>query len=338
MPRTRTLAAALLAALALLLSACTSGEGGAQANAPDDVGDQDAQADAGNTAGETHDVALISHAPQGDTFFDIIRAGADGAAAGRNITYEYTSDGDATRQATLIQNAIDRGVDGIAVSVPSPDALNPVIRAAVDAGIPVVTYNAGGDTWADAGALAFFGQDESVAGAAAGGRLAEEGAEHVLCVIQAQGQVQLEARCDGVEEGLGGAEIERLYVEGTDMPSVQSSITAKLQQDPSISHVITLAAPIALTAVQAIDAAGTETELVTFDTNAELVGAIENGDVSWAIDQQPYMQGYLAIDALRLYLENGNVLGGGENVLTGPAFIDESNIAEVAEYARRGTR
>ena len=75
-----------------------------------------------------------------------------------------------------------------------------------------------------------------------------------------------------------------------------------------------------------------------FDTNAELVDAISNGGVQWAIDQQPFLQGYLAVDSLWLYLNNRNVIGGGLPTLTGPAFIDKSNIDAVAEYAKKGTR
>ena len=60
--------------------------------------------------------------------------------------------------------------------------------------------------------------------------------------------------------------------------------------------------------------------------------------MQWAVDQQPYLQGYEAVDSLWLYLTNANVLGGGQTVLTGPSFIDSSNVAQVAQYAERGTR
>src|SRR6185295_18702022 len=68
----------------------------------------------------------------------------------------------------------------------------------------------------------------------------------------------------------------------------------------------------------------------TFDTNAELVDAIKAGKIQWAVDQQPFLQGYLAIDSLWLYLNNRNTIGGGQPVLTGPAFIDKSNIGAIA--------
>jgi simple sugar transport system substrate-binding protein len=122
------------------------------------------------------------------------------------------------------------------------------------------------------------------------------------------------------------------------MPSVESTITAKLQQDPAIDHVVALGAPIALTAVQSVGNAGSSAKIVTFDTNAALVDSIQKGDVQWAVDQQPFLQGYLAIDSLWLYVTNKNLIGGGQPTLTGPSFIDKSNIAAVAELAKSGTR
>jgi simple sugar transport system substrate-binding protein len=158
-----------------------------------------------------------------------------------------------------------------------------------------------------------------------------------VCIIQDQGNVALEARCAGVASGFGGP-VENLNVNGTDMPSVQSTITAKLQQDPSIDYIMALGAPIALTAVQAKDNAGSNARIATFDTNAALVDAVKNDQVQWAVDQQPFLQGYLAVDSLWLYLNNGNTIGGGQPTLTGPAFIDKSNIDPIAEYAKNGTR
>jgi simple sugar transport system substrate-binding protein len=119
---------------------------------------------------------------------------------------------------------------------------------------------------------------------------------------------------------------------------VQSTITAKLQEDSSIDNVITLGAPIALIAVQSVKEAGSSAKLETFDTSSELVAAVQDGSVQWAIDQQPYVQGYEAVDSLWLNLTNANTIGGGEAVLTGPAFIDSSNIDAVSEYAKAGTR
>ena len=123
------------------------------------------------------------------------------------------------------------------------------------------------------------------------------------------------------------------------MPSVKSTITAKLKQDSSIDQVVTLGAPIALTAVQSVSDAGTDAKVATFDLNKELVKAVQDGTVEFAVDQQPYLQGYLSVDALWLYKTNGNFSGGGTApVLTGPAFITKDNVDEVADFAAKGTR
>ena len=161
----------------------------------------------------------------------------------------------------------------------------------------MAAFNAGIDAWKSQGAIAYFGQDEKISGEAAGKRLAADGAKKVVCVIQDQGDVALESRCAGVTSGLGGGQVENLNVNGTDMPSVESTITAKLQQDPSIDTVMTLGAPIALAAVGSAKTAASKAKIVTFDTNAALVNAIKSGQVQWAVDQQPFLQGYLAIDS-----------------------------------------
>src|SRR6185312_12269029 len=154
-----------------------------------------------------------------------------------------------------------------------------------------------------------------------------------------QGQVQLEARCAGVKQGLGSeGTMTKLYVNGTDNAAMLSSMTAKLTQDKSIDAVITLGAPVALVAIQAINSAHSNAKLYTFDTNAALIAKIKSGAVQWAVDQQPYLQGYESVDSLWLYLTNANVIGGGQVVLTGPSFVDASNVAKVAQYAERGTR
>jgi simple sugar transport system substrate-binding protein len=283
-------------------------------------------------------IAMVTHQAPGDTFWDIIRKGAEAAAAKDNVDLIYSNDPSANEQAVLIQNAIDQRVDGIAVTLPTPDALAAVVRKAQRMHIPVIAFNAGFDAWKRLGIPMYIGQDEALAGRAAGQRLSAAGAKHVLCVIQFQGQVQLEARCVGVQQGLTSGRSEKIYVNGADMPSVRSTITAKLQEDPSIDYVVSLGAPIALTAVQAAKTAGSKAKIVTFDTNPQLVHAIQDGSVLWAIDQQPYVQGYEAIDALWLNITNGDVIGGGQALLTGPSFIDSSNINAIVKYAAKGTR
>jgi simple sugar transport system substrate-binding protein len=282
-------------------------------------------------------VAMITHEVPGDSFWDLIRKGAQAAADKDNIELRYSSDPEAPAQANLVQSALDSKVNGIAVTLAKPDAMEPAVKAALAAGIPVTAFNSGFDNFKQMGVQEYFGQDEKLAGVAAGERLNKDGAKNIVCVIQEQGQVALESRCAGVKESFKG-QFEILNVNSKDMPSVESTITAKLQQDKSVDHVVALGAPIALAAVQSVKNAGSSAQVATFDTNAALVDAIKSGDVKWAVDQQPFLQGYLAIDSLWLFINNKNLIGGGQATLTGPSFIDETNIDSVAELAKSGTR
>jgi simple sugar transport system substrate-binding protein len=326
----RVLAAAVVAGLAITAAACSS-TGGKKA----EEGSSAVSAGKANTPKIT--IAMVTHGAPGDTFWDILRKGANAAAAKDNVTFKYSSDASSGNQANLIQSAIDSKVDGIAVTLPDPPALNPAVKKAIAAGIPVVAFNAGIGEYVQSGALSYFGSDESLAGQTGGKRASDEGYKHVLCVVQFQGQVQLEARCDGVKSTFSG-KWTKLYVNGADRPSEQSTIAAKLKQDPSIDFIITLGAPDALAAIQAIKDSGSKAKLGTFDFNPQIPPRIKADEIQWAIDQQPFLQGYEAVDSLWLYKVNGNVLGGGKPTLTGPFLVDKSNIDFVGKFAAGGTR
>ena len=241
-----------------------------------------------------------------------------------------------TPAAALIQNAVDSQVDGIATTLVTPQALAGSVKAAKDAGIPVVGLNAGIEEYKDLGADMYFGSDETVAGEAAGERLAAEGAKHPLCVIHQAGSVSLEARCAGVRAGVPAT--ENIQVNGSDDAAVVSTLQAKLAQDPAIDYIVSLGAPIALDAIKAIDASGSAAKLVTFDLNQETAQAVKDGTLEFSIDQQPYMQGFMAVTSLYLNIKNGNDLGGGEAVLTGPSFVDGENIDQILPFVQNGTR
>ena len=132
--------------------------------------------------------------------------------------------------------------------------------------------------------------------------------------------------------------MEVLYVTGYDMPTVKARMQAKLQQDPSIDYVVTLGAPFAPVVLDAINAAGSKAKVGTFDMSPVAIGLIAKGKIQLAVDQQPYVEGYEAVDMLWLYHTNGDTVGGGQPVLTGPFFVTKDNAAAVAKYAKAGTR
>lgn len=312
----KSLSMAAVAVLATSLTAC-SATGGRKA-------EEQASMNAGKATTPRMTVALITHSGPGDTFWDIVRKGAEDAAAKDNVKLEYTADPDGPKQANLVQQAIDKKVDGIAVTLAKPEAMKGNVEKAVAADIPVVALNAGMNDWKEMGALSFFGQDDELAGEAAGERLTEEKAGKTLCVIQEQGHVGLESRCKGVAATFDKS--EKIYVKGTDTANVQSTITAKLQQDKDITHVLTLGAPFALIAQKSVDEAGSKAKVATFDLNDEALQQIKDGNIEWAVDQQPYVQGYQAVDSLWLRVNKGASVGGGEPSFTGPAFVDDKNV------------
>ena len=315
---------AATATLAVALAACSS-QGGAQNN----------QA-GGAPAGKTYTIAMVTHEQPGDSFWDKIRAGAEAAAKQEGITLKYSNNNDAGQQATLVQNAIDSKVDGLAVTQAFADQVGPAAQKAVQAGIPVVAFNSGISDYQKYGISMYFGSDEDLAGQSAGQKMTAAGGGKAICVVQEQGSVALEARCAGVKKTFPNT--ENLQVNGADLPSVQQTIGAKLQQDPSISYIVTLGAPIALAALQAKQGANSQAKVVTFDLNADVAKDIQAGTIEFSIDQQPYVQGYMAVTSLWLNLTNGNDIGGGKPVLTGPSFVDKTNITKIAEYAQHNTR
>src|SRR5215216_139786 len=318
---------ALAASALLALSACSGG--GAPESQPQNQG-----GGGGGNSGYTF--AMITHETPGDTFWDRIRAGAEQAAKDTGSTLKYSADPEASKQAVLIQNAIDSKVDGIATTLVTPDALIPTVKKAVAAGIPVDSFNSGFAYWQQAGALTHFSSDEFLAGQQAGKRMKDAGATKILCTIQQTGSVALEDRCKGVKDSFPNT--ENLQVNGADDSAVTSALQAKLSEDKTINWVITLGAAQALDTIKALEGSGSKAKVGTFDTRPDAAQAVQDGKIQFYIDQQPYLQGYMAVTQLYLFKKNGNILGGGKAVLTGPSFVDSSNIAATLPFVQNNTR
>lgn len=320
--------AAAAASAALLLAAGCSGTGQPTATAPA----------GGGTGSYGYKFDVITHGANGDSFWDVVKKGAEkaGVDEGDTVTYE-ASNGDPTKQSQLIDAAVNEKVDGIVVSMANPDALKASIEKAVAAGIPVITINSGESSSKGFGALAHVGQDETIAGQGAGEKFKAAGVTHALCVIQEAGNIGLEQRCAGFKTGLGGT-VDNLQVENANPSGAESTIKAKLQSDPSINGVLTLGPVIGAVAVTAVADANSSAQLATFDLNGDITKAIANGKMLFAVDQQQYTQGYLPIVMLTLYKSNLNTVGGGQPVLTGPGYVTKDNAAQVQSLSTAGTR
>lgn len=327
MKRWKSLAAAGVVAGSLILSGCsgtgqetsTSGDGGSA------------------TAAKDLTYAVVTHSGPGDAFWDRVKSGAEQAGTDYGVTVTYSADPDPVKQSQLIDNAVAQGVNGLVVSMANPDGLKESITRAVSSGIPVITINSGIERFKEFGALTHIGQSEDLAGQAVGEGLNEAGLKKAICVIPEAGNIGQEKRCAGAAEAFSGA-TENIQVDGTNDAEVKATIKAKLQADPSIDAVISLGAQWAVAAVGAIDEAGSSAKVGAIDVSEDVIQAIKDGKILFTVDQQPYVQGFLGVTGLYLYSTNGNVIGGGEPVYSGPAYITPENVDEVAEFASNGTR
>src|SRR3954447_572928 len=286
---------------------------------------------------------VVSHGQASDPFWSVVQNGVNQAAKDMGVTVEYQAPEtfDMVAMAQLIDAAVASQPDGLVVSIPDAEALGPSIKAAVDAGIPVISMNSGSDVAQDLGVLNHVGQTEYEAGLGGGQRMGEAGVKHALCVNQEVGNVALDDRCRGFTDALKetGGSVEVLAIDLADPTGAQQSIEAALSSDPEIDGILTLGPTGAAPAMAALESAGqTGTiKLATFDLSPEVLEGVRDGNVLFAIDQQQYLQGYLPVVLLTLYNRNLNTVAN-PIIMTGPGFVTADNAERVIALAEAGTR
>ena len=275
---------------------------------------------------------MITHTQGTDPFWPVVEKGGRDAAAAIGATLEYNFDvsGDMAAMAALIEAAAASNPDGIIVSLPDAAALGPAIKAAVADGIPVVTMNSGLESSAELGALMHVGQPERDAGFAAGTRAKAEGVTTGLCLNQEAFNTALVDRCTGYFDAMG-ADLNQIDV-SNDPAQIETRTAAALQADPSIDGVLAVGPHVCEAAVKAIEAVGADVHLACFDLSPGVMDMIENGQASFTIDQQQRLQGYMPVIVLHLYNNHAGLLPGN-NIASGPGFVDKSNAAAVKELA-----
>jgi len=323
--RTTARLLALGLATVVAVSACTGPEGS----------EDDDNSGAAPAGGDVR-IAVVTHGAAGDAFWDVVKNGAEAAGKQEDVQVTYQGDGDPGKQAQLIDAAVADKVTGVVVSMANPDALKDSIGKAVAAGIQVVTINSGQDKSKEFGALTHVGQSEVLAGEGAGERFKSAGAKKLLCVIHEAGNIGLEDRCKGAKNQVG--DVENLQVDINNLTDASARIKGKLQADASIDSVLTLNPAIAVSARDAIKEAAKKANLATFDLNGDVVEAIKAKEITFAVDQQQYLQGYLPVVFLALYGRNANTVGGGQPVYTGPGYVTAENAETVEKLAKAGTR
>ena len=291
-------------------------------------------------------IEVVTHGQAIDGFWGVVRNGVKAAANDMGVTVNYSApdtESDMVKMSQLIDAAVAKKPSGLVVSIPNPDALSTSIKAAVAAGIPVISMNSGSDVFRELGVLAHVGQTEFEAGFGAGERFKDAGVKNAVCFNQEVGNQALTLRCNGFFTGLtGSADGTVLTGNISDPADMQAKILAALQADDTIDGLLTLGPSVAEPALAAIEAAGKTgaVHLATFDLNPAALTAIKDGKMDFAIDQQQFIQGYLPIVMLVMYAETRNLATGNGSglVMTGPGFVTQDQAADVIALSAKGLR
>jgi simple sugar transport system substrate-binding protein len=250
------------------------------------------------------------------------------------VDYRNPPTGDLADMARIVEQATAAGPDGIIVTIADYDVLSGPITAAVDQGIPVITINSGTQEQShELGALMHVGQPEYDAGHGAGLRAKEAGATSFLCVNHYITNPASVERCQGFADALGVELGNQMIDSGQDPAEVQNKVSAYLTANPDTGAILTLGPTSAHPSIRAVQEAGLEGEIffATFDLSGEIAQAIKDGTIAFAIDQQPFLQGYLPVVILTNLARYGVLPANDIN--SGPGFITADNIALVEELA-----
>ncbi|MEM9210940.1 MAG: sugar ABC transporter substrate-binding protein [Pseudomonadota bacterium] len=278
-------------------------------------------------------IVVVTHGSDTDAFWGVVRNGVEAAAAdtGASVQYRNPPTGDLNEMASLIEAATAQNPDGIVVSIPDPDILGGPIQAAAAAGIPVISMNSGAGVSAELGAIMHVGQPEYEAGLGGGEKSKSMGASNHVCFNHEAFNTALLDRCQGFADGLG--EDLNMVEVSTDFDDIKNTVIAYMTSNPDTNAIMAVGptgCDPTIAALQEMGKAG-EIALGCFDLGPAIVDGIIDGTVSYAIDQQQFLQGYIPVMVLHLNHRNGTLPGNSVN--SGPGFVTKDNVELVQKLA-----
>ncbi|KQN74947.1 MULTISPECIES: sugar ABC transporter substrate-binding protein [unclassified Devosia] len=279
---------------------------------------------------------LVSHAPDSDSWWNTIKNAIALAGEQMGVTVEYRNPptGDLADMARIIEQAAASNPDGIISTIADFDVLSGPLSDAVARGIPVITINSGTEEQSkEIGALLHVGQPEYDAGFGAGEKAKAAGVTSFVCVNHYITNPASVERCQGFADALGVELGNQMIDAGQDPAEIQSKVAAYLQTNPDTNGILTLGPTSAHPTIAALNDNGKAGTIFfgTFDLSSEIAAGIKDGTINFAIDQQPFLQGYLPVVILTNLARYGVVPGNSIN--SGPGFITKDNIALVEQYA-----
>ncbi|MBL3699325.1 ABC transporter substrate-binding protein [Leucobacter luti] len=300
--------AALLAvsALAVSLAACTTGSQNAESGSTESAG-QLTEADlAGKTIGFIPGV--------NDPFYISMQCAIETAAEGYGlkVSAQIPEQFEAAVQTPIVNSMVATKPAALLIAPTDGKALEPPLKQAVDAGVPVGLV----DTTLDDPELAFtsVATDNEQGGAAAADALAElvDGKGKVLVIAFKAGASTSDARQKGFEDQIAthsGIEYIGAQINDNDPAKAASIVQAAIAANPDLTGIFAtnlFAAQGAATGLRNANAQG-DVKIVGFDAGSTQIEQLERGDVQALVAQKPSDIGTQAVEQAVAYLTGGDV-------------------------------
>jgi simple sugar transport system substrate-binding protein len=281
-------------------------------------------------------IVFVGHWSESDAFFNVIRNSAQLAAdqMGVKIEFRNPSGGDLSEMGRLIDQAIASKPAGIISTVPDENIVGASLTNAAASGIPVVIVNSGSAEIAKkVGALRYIGQAEYEAGKAAGEKAKAANVKSFVCVNHFFQHPASHQRCQGFADGLGVVLGQQMIDSGADPNDVVTRTAAYLNAHPDTQAILTLGPTGADPMIKWVKDQGAADKyfFATFDLSQDIAGAMKEGLIKVAVDQQPFIQGYGAVEILTNYVRYG-VLQAND-IYSGPGLITSDNLEQVLSLA-----
>ena len=288
-------------------------------------------------------IKMVTHGQATDPFWSVVRNGAKDAAESLGINFNYQSPQtfDMITMSQIIDAVISTNPDGLIISVPDLNALKKSVRSASEKGIPIIVINSGVDIMKEVEILTYVGQSEYEAGIKAGKELLKYNITNALCVNHEIGNISLDQREQGFRRILNenNIDVKTIPIDASDPSETRESLRTYLSSNKNINGILTLgplgAIPI-MNLLTEIDV-DKKINLATFDFTPEIIDGILKGRISFALDQQQYLQGYLPVVLMNLYITNKNT-PAYKKLETGPSIIDIKNAQDVLSLSKKGKR
>jgi simple sugar transport system substrate-binding protein len=315
------LASASLAATALL-SACA---------------DDKASADAIGNFPKTPNwkFVFVNHVTT-NPFFTPTQYGAEDACKLLGCSYQWTGSQNSVvaEMVNATNTAISGKADGLAIAVVDKAAFKAPVDQALNAGIPVVSYNADGAR-DDPGTnrISYVGQGLYESGYALGQRaLTQVQSGEVVGFIATPGQLNIQPRIDGAQQAFkdAGAAVKFTAVAtNADITKGLSIVDAYVQGHRGLAGMLAVDAGSTQAVGQTVKKYKLRDQGLKvaggFDLIPETLASIKAGDLDYTIDQQPYLQGFLPVLYLYLYKISGGLISPPQTN-TGLLFVTKDNV------------